>query len=221
MTDMDDFKTAAAQAALKYVEEGSILGVGTGSTVNIFIDLLKTLPFELEGAVATSPQTAVRLKSHGIRVMDPNATGDLRVYIDGADEANRHGYLIKGGGGALTAEKVIASMSRQFVCIMDESKWVDVLGAFPLPIEVLPMARSAVAREVVRMGGDPALREGFVTEHGNMIIDVYNFKILNPVEAEAAINQIPGVVCNGIFAKRRADVMIVAGTAGVKTLKPE
>lgn len=221
MTNMDAYKQAAAQAALKYVEEGSILGVGTGSTVNMFIDLLKTLPFDIEGAVATSQQTAERLKAKGIRVVDPNAAGDLRVYVDGADEANRHGYLIKGGGGALTAEKIVASMSRQFVCIIDESKWVDVLGAFPLPIEVLPMARSSVAREIVRMGGDPALREGVTTDHGNVIIDVYNFKILNPVDTEAAINQIPGVVCNGLFAKRHADVMLVAGAAGVKTLKPE
>jgi ribose 5-phosphate isomerase A len=217
----DANKQAAAQAALKYVEEGMVLGVGTGSTVNMFIDLLKTLPFEIEGAVATSRGTAERLKAQGIRVLDPNAAGDLRVYVDGADEANKHGYLIKGGGGALTAEKIIASVSRQFICIIDESKWVDVLGAFPLPIEVLPMARSAVARQIVRLGGDPALREGFETEHGNVILDVYNFKILNPVEMEATLNQIPGVVCNGIFAKRHADVMLVAGAAGVKTMKPE
>lgn len=217
----NDYKKSAAQAALKYVEEGMLLGVGTGSTVNMFIDLLTTLPFDIEGAVSTSAATTERLKAVGIRVLDPNTAGDLRVYVDGADEANRHGYLIKGGGGALTAEKVIASVSRQFVCIIDESKWVDVLGAFPLPIEVLPMARSAVARQIVRMGGDPALREGFTTAHGNVIIDVYNFKIVDPVEMEASINQIPGVVCNGIFAKRHADVLLVAGAQGVKTVKPE
>lgn len=221
MSNVDEYKKAAAVAALKYVEEGSVLGVGTGSTVNMFIDLLKTLPFEIAGAVSTSAATTARLKANGIRVMDPNAAGDLRVYVDGADEANRHGYLIKGGGGALTAEKIIASISRQFVCIVDESKWVEVLGAFPLPVEVLPMARSAVARQLVRLGGDPALREGYVTEHGNVIIDVYNFKIVNPIDMESSINQIPGVVCNGLFAKRHADVLLVAGAQGVNTIKPE
>ncbi len=218
---INDDKKAAAQAALKYVEEDMVIGVGAGSTVNMFIDLLKTLPFELAGAVASSNETAARLKAAGIRVMDPNAAGDLMLYVDGADEANRHGYLIKGGGGALTGEKIVASFCRKFVCIIDETKWVDVLGNFPLPIEVLPMARSSVARQLVRLGADPALREHFVTDHGNVIIDLYNFKIVNPIEMEATINQIPGVVCNGIFAKRHADVILVGSETGVKTIKPE
>ncbi len=218
---INDDKKAAAQAALKYVEEGMVIGVGAGSTVNMFIDLLKTLPFEVAGAVASSKETAARLKAAGIRVIDPNAAGDLLLYVDGADEANRYGYLIKGGGGALTGEKIVASFCRTFVCIIDETKWVDVLGNFPLPVEVLPMARSSVARHLVRLGADPALREHFVTDHGNVIIDLYNFKIVNPIEMEATINQIPGVVCNGIFAKRPADVILVGSETGVKTIKPE
>jgi ribose 5-phosphate isomerase A len=218
---IEESKKAAAQAALKYVEEGMVIGVGTGSTVNCFIDLLKTLPFEVAGAVASSKETAARLKAAGIHVVDPNAAGDLMLYVDGADEANRHGYLIKGGGGALTGEKIVASFCRKFVCIIDERKWVDVLGNFPLPVEVLPMARSSVGRQLLGMGADPALRENFVTDHGNVILDLYNFKIVNPIETEAALNQIPGVVCNGIFAKRHADVILVAGTDGVKTIKPE
>ncbi len=219
--NVDEYKKAVAQAALKYIEEGMVIGVGTGSTVNFFIEALKTLPFELEGAVASSAETAKRLKAIGIRVIDSNVAGDLSLYVDGADEANRFGYLIKGGGGALTGEKIVASFCRKFICMIDESKWVDVLGKFPLPVEVLPMARSSVARQLIKLGGDPALREGASTDHGNMIIDMYNFKILNPVEMEETINQIPGVVCNGIFAKRHADVILVAGAAGVKTIKPE
>ncbi len=215
----DELKKAAALAALDYIKPGTVLGVGTGSTVNHFIDALTSVKGKIDGAVASSVATAERLKKHGIPVLELNATGDLPLYVDGADEATRHLHLIKGGGGALTREKIVAQASEKFVCIIDESKLVDVLGRYPLPIEVVPMARSLVGRELVKLGGEPVLRQGYTTDNGNIIIDLHNLKILNPVEIEEKLNQIPGVVTNGLFARRPADVLLVATGAGVKTLR--
>jgi ribose 5-phosphate isomerase A len=215
----DELKKAAALAALDYIKPGTVLGVGTGSTVNHFIDALIGVKGKIDGAVASSVATAERLKKHGIPVLELNATGDLPLYVDGADEATRHLHLIKGGGGALTREKIVAQASEKFVCIIDENKLVDVLGRFPLPIEVVPMARSLVGRELVKLGGEPVLRQGCSTDNGNIIIDVHNLKILNPVEIEEKLNQIPGVVTNGLFARRPADLLLVASAAGVKTLR--
>jgi ribose 5-phosphate isomerase A len=215
----DELKKAAALAALEYVQPGTVLGVGTGSTVNHFIDALAGIKGKIDGAVASSVATVERLKQHGIPVLELNATGDLPLYVDGADEATRHLHLVKGGGGALTREKIVAQASEKFVCIIDESKLVDVLGRFPLPIEVVPMARSLVGRELVKLGGEPVLRQGYTTDNGNIIIDVHNLKILNPVEIEEKLNQIPGVVTNGLFARRPADVLLVATAAGVKAVR--
>ncbi|HEX9625917.1 MAG TPA: ribose-5-phosphate isomerase RpiA [Acidiferrobacterales bacterium] len=215
----DEMKKAAAQAALEYVETGDVIGVGTGSTANHFIDALAGIKGRIEGAVASSEATAARLKQHGIPVLDLNATGDLPLYVDGADEATRHLHLIKGGGGALTREKIVAAASKRFVCVADESKLVDVLGRFPLPVEVIPMARSYVARQIVKLGGEPVLRERFKTDNGNIILDVRNLEILNPVELEERLNQIVGVVTNGLFARRPADVLILGTAQGVKTLR--
>jgi len=215
----DEMKKAVAKAALDYVEAGTIVGVGTGSTANHFIDFLATIKGKIEGAVASSVASAERLKKHGIPVFDLNAVGDLNVYVDGADESNRHLHLIKGGGGALTREKIVAAASRIFVCIADESKLVDVLGKFPLPVEVIPMARSYVARELVKLGGRPVLREGFTTDNGNVILDVHDLTILNPVELEGKLNNIVGVVTNGLFAIRPADVLLLGTPAGVKSIK--
>ena len=215
----DEMKKAAAQAALAYVEAGTIVGIGTGSTANHFIDLLAGIKGKIEGTVASSVASAERLKKHGIPVFDLNAVGDLSLYVDGADESNRHLHLIKGGGGALTREKIVAAASKKFVCIADESKLVDVLGKFPLPVEVIPMARSYVARQLVKLGGNPVLREGFTTDNGNVILDVHNLKIMNPVELEGKINNIVGVVTNGLFALRPADVLILGTPNGAKTLK--
>ena len=212
-------KKAAAKAALEYVEAGSVIGIGTGSTANHFIDLLAGIKGKLDGTVASSVASAERLKKHGIPVLDLNAVGDLSLYVDGADESNRHLHLVKGGGGALTREKIVAAASRKFVCIADESKLVDVLGKFPLPVEVIPMARSYVARQIVKLGGQPVLREGFTTDNGNVILDVHNLQILNPVELEQKLNNIVGVVTNGLFAMRPADVLILGTPAGAKTLK--
>ena len=212
-------KKAAAQAALDYVETGTIIGIGTGSTANHFIDLLAGIKGRIEGTVASSVASAERLKKHGIPVFDLNAVGDLSLYVDGADESSRHLHLIKGGGGALTREKIVAAASKMFVCIADESKLVDVLGKFPLPVEVIPMARSYVARQIVKLGGQPVLREGFTTDNGNVILDVHNLKILNPVELEGKLNNIVGVVTNGLFAMRPADVLILGTPSGAKTLK--
>ena len=212
-------KKAAAQAALAYVETGTIIGIGTGSTANHFIDLLAGIKGKIEGTVASSVASAERLKKHGIPVFDLNAVGDLSLYVDGADESSRHLHLIKGGGGALTREKIVAAASKKFVCIADESKLVDVLGKFPLPVEVIPMARSYVARQIVKLGGQPVLREGFTTDNGNVILDVHNLKIMNPVELEAKLNNIVGVVTNGLFAMRPADVLILGTPSGAKTLK--
>jgi ribose 5-phosphate isomerase A len=217
--NQDEMKKAVAKAALDYVEPGTVVGVGTGSTANHFIDFLATIKGKLEGTVASSVASAERLKKHGIPVFDLNAVGDLPLYVDGADESNRHLQLIKGGGGALTRETIVAAASRTFVCIADESKLVDVLGKFPLPVEVIPMARSYVAREIVKLGGQPALREGFTTDNGNLILDVHNLKILNAVELETRLNSIVGVVTNGLFALRPADVLLIGTPAGVKTVK--
>ena len=214
----DELKKASAEAALEYVESGMIVGVGTGSTANYFIDGLARIKGKLEGTVASSEASADRLRGHGIPVLDLNSAGDLQLYVDGADETTRHLHLIKGGGGALTREKIVAAASDKFVCIADDSKLVDVLGAFPLPIEVIPMARSYVARQIVKLGGQPVLREGFTTDNGNVILDVQNMKILDPVELETALDHITGVVTNGLFARRGADVFLMATSNGVEVL---
>ena len=215
----DEMKRKAAEAAMQYVVQDEFVGVGTGSTVNHFIDLLAGIKGKIEGTVASSVASAERLKKHGIPVFDLNAVGDLSLYVDGADESSHHLHLIKGGGGALTREKIVAAASKMFVCIADESKLVDVLGKFPLPVEVIPMARSYVARQIVKLGGQPVLREGFTTDNGNVILDVHNLKILNPVELEGKLNNIVGVVTNGLFALRPADVLILGTPSGAKTLK--
>lgn len=214
----DDQKRKAAKAALDYVEDGGFIGVGTGSTVNHFIDLLPDIKHRIDGAVSSSEASTERLKAHGIPVFDLNATGELGVYVDGADEATRHLHLIKGGGGALTREKIIAAASKKFVCIADESKLVGRLGEFPLPIEVIPMARSYVARELVKLGGTPMLREDFTTDNGNLILDVHNLEIMEPVKMEKELNNIAGVVTAGIFAQRPADVLILGTNAGEKII---
>ncbi|WNX61473.1 ribose-5-phosphate isomerase RpiA [Acinetobacter baumannii] len=211
----DEKKQAAAKAALKHLPKGGILGVGTGSTVNFLIDLLPEL--QLEAAVASSQATADRLKKLGIEVVDMNHVGSLDAYVDGADEIDRHMHMIKGGGAALTREKIVASIAKKFVCIVDDSKWVDQLGRdFPLPVEVIPMARSAVARKLVSLGGDPVYREGVVTDNGNVILDVFNLNILNAIDLEKTINNIPGVVTNGIFALNPATIAIVATSDGIE-----
>lgn len=214
----DAMKKAAAEAALAYVEPGMIVGIGTGSTANHFIDLLAGIKGKIDATVASSVASAERLQAHGIRVLDLNEAGQLSLYVDGADEATEFLHLVKGGGGALTREKIVAAASDKFVCIADESKLVRTLGKFPLPIEVIPMARSLVARAMVKLGGNPVLRQGFTTDNGNIILDVHNLTILNPVELETKINQIPGVVTNGLFAVRPADALILAGVGGVQTL---
>lgn len=214
----EDMKKAAALAALDHIKPGMVLGVGTGSTVNYFIDALADVKGKIDGTVASSEASAERLKKARLPVLELNETGDLPLYVDGADEATKYLHLIKGGGGALTREKIIAQASEKFVCIADQSKLVDVLGRFPLPVEVIPMARSLVARELVKLGGEPVLRERFTTDNGNLIIDVHNLKILNPVEVEERLNHIPGVVTNGLFARRPADVLILGTAEGIKTL---
>jgi ribose 5-phosphate isomerase A len=215
----DELKVAVAKEAIKYVVEDAIVGVGTGSTADRFIDELAKIKNRIDGAVASSQKTADRLKSLGVRVVDLNSVSDLPVYIDGADEITEHLAMIKGGGGALTREKIVAAVARQFVCIADESKLVGVLGKFPLPVEVIPMGRSFVGRELVKLGGQPALRTGFTTDNGNLILDVYGLTILKPLELEAALNNITGVVTNGLFAKRGADVLLLGTAAGVKTIR--
>jgi len=214
----DKLKKAAAEAALDYIEPGDIVGIGTGSTVNYFIDGLAAVKGKIDGAVASSEASAGRLAKHGIEVMDLNHVGTLRIYVDGADEATRHLHLIKGGGGALTREKIVAEAAEKFVCIADHSKLVDRLGKFPLPVEVIPMAQSLVARALARLGGQPALRSGFKTDNGNIIIDVQNLDIMNPVEMEREINQIPGVVTVGLFARRGADLLLLGSEDGVQTI---
>ncbi|MEJ2405458.1 MAG: ribose-5-phosphate isomerase RpiA [Candidatus Thiodiazotropha sp.] len=216
----DDLKKQAAQAAIEYVK-GGVIGVGTGSTVNHFIDYLADIKGRIDGAVSSSDASTQRLKSHGIPVLDLNATGELEVYIDGADESDHYLNLIKGGGGALTREKIIAGASKSFVCIADQSKLVDILGRFPLPVEVIPMARSHVARQIVKLGGTPVWREAFITDNGNVILDVHNLEIMKPQEMEQAINAIAGVVTTGIFALRGADVLILGTEDGPKTVYPK
>ena len=214
----DEQKRAAAAAAIQHIPVGCIVGVGTGSTANYFIEELSKIKNKIEGAVASSDATAHRLKSYGIEVLDLNNVIDLPVYVDGADEITEHLHMIKGGGGALTREKIVAAVARKFICITDQSKLVSVLGNFPLPVEVIPMARSYVAREIVHLGGQPALRQGFVTDNGNVILDVHNMQILNPVELEATLNQITGVVTNGLFARRSADTLLLGTDNGVRTI---
>lgn len=221
--NQDKLKQAVARAAIEYVQprlkDDSVIGIGTGSTANYFIDYLAPLRGRFEGAVASSEASAQRLKQHGIEVLDLNSTGTFDIYVDGADEANHALELIKGGGAALTREKIVAACAREFVCIADVSKYVETLGAFPLPVEVLPMARSYVARELVKLGGNPVYREGVVTDNGNIILDVYDFPIRAPRDTETRINQITGVVTNGLFALRPADVLLLATPAGVQTLR--
>jgi len=215
----DELKKASAEAALEYVEPGMIVGVGTGSTANFFIDGLARIKGKLDGTVASSEASAERLRGHGIPVMDLNSAGELQLYVDGADESTRHLHLIKGGGGALTREKIVAAASEKFVCIADDSKLVDVLGTFPLPVEVIPMARSYVAREIVKLGGQPVLREGFTTDNGNVILDINNMSIIDPVDLETKIDLITGVVTNGLFARRGANVFLMATSNGVEVLE--
>lgn len=216
--NQDDKKAAAAQSSLQYLDNGSIVGVGTGSTVNFFIDALAGVKNRIDGAVSSSEASTKRLISHGINVVSLAEAGTLDLYVDGADEANNHLQLIKGGGGALTREKIVASASRKFVCILDDSKLVDVLGDFPLPVEVIPMARSLVARKLVSMGGQAVWREDFITDNGNEILDVHHLRILDPVALEAEINNLAGVVTVGIFAIRSADVLLVGTDSGVETV---
>jgi len=217
--NQDALKRQAAEKALEYLPDGGIIGVGTGSTVNHFIDLLAPIKGRFDGAVSSSEASTARLKAIGMPVLDLNATGDLDVYVDGADESNHQLQLIKGGGGALTREKIIAAASRKFVCIADESKLVHVLGKFPLPVEVIPMARSYVARQLVKLGGNPVLRENFVTDNGNLILDVHNLEIMEPAKLENQINNIVGVVTVGLFAHRPADVLILGSANGPKLVE--
>ncbi|MEM6998741.1 MAG: ribose-5-phosphate isomerase RpiA [Pseudomonadota bacterium] len=213
----DDKKKEVAIAAINYIEDDSIVGVGTGSTVNFFIDELAKIKGRIEGAVSSSVASEELLKQHSIPVLPLNSVIEIPVYIDGADEATKHRHLIKGGGGALTREKIVAAASKQFVCIIDDSKMVSILGEFPLPVEVIPMAQSYVARQITKLGGQSKLREGFTTDNGNIIIDVHNMKIENPIELEKKLNEIVGVVTNGLFAQRPADILLIASDDGVKT----
>lgn len=219
----DEMKKAVAQAALDYVKpklaNDTIVGIGTGSTANFFIDLLAEVKGLFDGTVASSAASAERLKKHGIPVYDLNAVKSIEVYIDGADETNPQLELIKGGGAALTREKIVAAVAKEFVCIADDSKWVEQLGNFPLPVEVIPMARGHVARQLVQLGGDPVYREGVVTDNGNVILDVFNFPIAKPKDIEDKINSIVGVVTNGLFANRSADLLLLASKEGIKTFK--
>jgi ribose 5-phosphate isomerase A len=213
----DELKKQVAIAAIEYVNSG-IIGVGTGSTANYFIDALAEIKNKIDGAVASSKATADRLKNHGIEVFELNDIDILDIYVDGADEITEHMHMLKGGGGALTREKIVAANAKEFICICDETKFVPILGKFPLPVEVLPMARSYVARELSKLGGQPKLRN-FTTDNGNIILDVHNFSIKDPIEMEMEINQIVGVVTNGLFAKRPADILLLATSNGVKTIK--
>jgi len=212
----DDKKIEVAKAAISYIEDDSIVGVGTGSTVNFFIKELAHIKGRIEGAVSSSVASEELLKRHHIPVFPLNSVMEIPVYVDGADEATKHRHLIKGGGGALTREKIVAAASKQFVCIIDDSKLVPILGVFPLPIEVIPMAQSYVARQIVKLGGQPELRQDFTTDNGNIILDVHNLKIDNPIDLEQKLNQIVGVVTNGLFAQRSADVLLIASNDGVK-----
>jgi ribose 5-phosphate isomerase A len=215
----DRRKQLAAEAAVQYIQDDMVVGVGTGSTVNYFIDGLVAQKLRIKGAVSSSEASTARLKKHGIEVLDLNSTGELSVYVDGADETDEHLRLIKGGGGALTREKIVAAASQRFICIVDDTKLVKVLGKFPLPVEVIPMARSYVARQLIKLGGQPVLRTGFTTDNGNIILDVHHLTILDPVTLETEINQITGVVCVGLFARRPADLLIIGSDSGTKTIK--
>tara|TARA_R110000868_G_scaffold288551_1_gene548822 strand:- start:170 stop:826 length:657 start_codon:yes stop_codon:yes gene_type:complete len=214
----DDKKKAAAQAALEYIEDDAIVGVGTGSTVNYFIEALAAVKHKIQGAVSSSDASTKRLKAIGIEVFDLNSVDRFDIYVDGADEITKHKHMIKGGGAALTREKIVAAVAEKFICIIDDTKQVPMLGQFPLPVEVIPMARSYVAREIVKLGGDPAYRQGVVTDNGNVILDVHNLKILNPVELERQLNAIVGVVTNGLFADRGADIVLIGTNNGVATV---
>jgi len=214
----DGKKQLAAAAALAYLHENTVIGVGTGSTVNHFIDALAARKLRIRGAVSSSEASAERLKGHGIEIVDLNAAGDLDLYVDGTDESDRHLRLIKGGGGALTREKIVAAASRRFICIADDSKLVEVLGKYPVPVEVIPMARSYVARQLVKLGGHPVWRDSFITDNCNQILDVHNLRLTDPVAAEVTIGQIAGVVTVGLFARRPADVLILGTDSGVQTL---
>lgn len=213
--NQNEMKAAVAEAALDYIEIGDIVGVGTGSTVNFFIDKLAAIKGKIDGAVSSSEASSQLLKERGIPVLNLNNTGDLRIYVDGADECDRNLRLIKGGGGALTREKIVAQACEKFICIVDETKMVDVLGEFPLPVEVIPMAQSLVGRRLFKTGGQPELREGFHTDNGNIILDIRNLSITDPVGLEQELNNIPGVVTNGLFALRPADVVLVGSASGV------
>jgi len=213
----DELKQAVAREAIKHVVEDAVVGVGTGSTANFFIDELAKIKGRISGAVASSDRSAEKLKAHGIRLFDLNSVNELPVYIDGADEITEHLAMIKGGGGALTREKIVAAVAKKFVCIADESKLVPVLGKFPLPVEVIPMARAYVARQMVKLGGQPELRANFTTDNGNLVLDVRGLSIVNPVELEATVNNITGVVTNGLFARRGADVLLLGTRTGVVT----
>jgi ribose 5-phosphate isomerase A len=217
--NQDQLKQAVAREALKHVVEDAVVGVGSGSTVNFFIDALAAIKGRIEGAVAASEASAERLKRHGIRVFDLNSVDELPVYVDGADEVNEHLYMITGGGGALTREKIIAAVAKRFVCICDASKLVPVLGKFPLPLEVIPMARSQVGRQLLALGGQPELRENTRTDNGNLIIDCHGLAIVDPPKLEAELNNIAGVVANGIFARRCADVLLLAEAQGVRAMR--
>ena len=219
MNEQDARKQAVAKAALAYVEDDSIVGVGTGSTADFFIDALAGIKGRIAGAVASSEKTAARLQQHGIRVVELNSVSELTVYVDGADEITEHMAMIKGGGGALTREKIVAAVAQRFVCIADVSKLVPVLGKFPLPVEVIPMAQSYVGRQMVKLGGMPRLRQGFSTDNGNLIIDVHGLSIVDPVALESRINNIAGVVTVGLFAQRPANVLLLGGAEGVRTLR--
>ena len=216
--DQNSRKLKAARAAVEFIKPGMALGVGTGSTVNLFIDEIGRFRGDLAAVVASSRATEARLRAHGFKVVELDQVGDLDLYVDGADEANKHFHLVKGGGGALTREKVLAAASRKFVCIIDGSKWVATLGKFPLPVEVIPLARSYVARQFVKLRGQPVWRENFVTDNGHQILDVHNLQITNPPELESRLNQIPGIVTVGLFANRPADVILMADDSGVKRL---
>ena len=215
----DQQKRLAAEAALDFVESGDIIGVGTGSTTNFFIDGLVKVKGKIDGVVSSSEASTERLRKIGLPILDLNRTGDLSLYVDGADEATKHFHLIKGGGGALTREKIVASACKRFVCIVDESKMSDYLGSFPLPVEVIPMAQSLVARRLIAIGGQPELRTGFTTDNGNIILDVKGLALTDPLKMESQINLLAGVVDNGLFAARPADVLLIGGASGVKQLK--
>jgi ribose 5-phosphate isomerase A len=216
--DQEALKKAAAFAALDFIEPGMVIGVGSGSTVNYFIDALKSVKGKIEAAVASSEASAMRLKAFSIPLIDLNTASDLPIYVDGADEINAAKQMIKGGGGALTREKIVSAVAKKFICIADQTKFVDTLGQFPVAVEVIPMARSYVARQIVKLGGDPIYRQGFLTDNGNVILDVYNLKVLAPLTLEEKLNNIVGVVANGIFAARPADVLLLATGKGVEKL---